>query len=83
MTLCACRLVWCSVGGFLKTFPPPVRALDESRALRRSMHTTANRISPVIAHVNMYTDRRACVYTERSMNHAFSSPIRNRLVREV
>lgn len=29
MMLCACRLVWCSVGGFLKTFPPPVRVLDE------------------------------------------------------
>lgn len=29
MNACSRRLVWCSVGGFLKTFPPPVRVLDE------------------------------------------------------
>lgn len=43
MILCACRLVWCSVGGFLKTFPPPVRVLDEF--VYDAVYTAVNRFT--------------------------------------
>lgn len=64
MTLYACRLVWRSVGGFLKTFPPPVRVLDESR-LRRSCTDGRRRtvlLPPVIARVYRRILPAASVY---------------------
>lgn len=70
MILCACRLVWCSVGGFLKTFPPPVRVLDEF--IYDAVYTAVNRFT-CIAHVHRPTAHIIQSVLSAAVNCAFLS----------